>query len=364
MPNSTAENNLNPQQNSTVVGGWSVAVSRALDALGYHGDELLKRAGIDLSEKFNVDARFSANHTRVLWQLALEETGQENIGLQVAQFVCPTTFHALGFSLWASNSLYDALQRMVRFEILLNSGCHLQISIQDDTTMESSDQREKSQINNNLCFIMDIKQQNGEALVTAQGVDYFLGAIVKMFRDMSSPSFAPIEVHLTRPTPRNIKLWQDYFQCPVYFNTLQNQLIFPIKSLKNSLPTGNAILAEQNDKLVESYLSRLEMQDICGQVRSSLIELMPLGITTLEGIAEALSMPPRTLQYKLNQQGTSLQKLRDSIREELARQYLQYSRQPFTQIAYSLGFSDPAHFNRAFKRWTGETPTFYRRRTY
>lgn len=46
MPNSTAENNLNPQQNSTVVGGWSVAVSRALDALGYHGGKLLKGAGI------------------------------------------------------------------------------------------------------------------------------------------------------------------------------------------------------------------------------------------------------------------------------------------------------------------------------
>ncbi|HBR98499.1 MAG TPA: AraC family transcriptional regulator [Gammaproteobacteria bacterium] len=336
-----------PQGTSTVVGGWAVAVGRALNALGCDGEALLKAAGVTVAEKLNTDARFSADHTRRLWQLALVDTGEEAIGLKVARFVCPTTFHALGFSLWASHSLYDALARMVRFDVLLNDGCELSLDHGDA-----------------VGFSMDIKQQDGVDLVAPEGVDYFLGAVVKMFREMSASDFAPVRVTLTRDSPANPHRWHAFFGCPVCFAAGRNQLWFDAHTLTQTLPTGNRDLAEQNDKLVEDYLTKMQLQDICGQVRRCLIELMPLGMTTLDDVCEALDMPPRTLQYKLRQQGTTLQQLRDKTREALARQYLQYSRQPFTQIAYSLGFSDPAHFNRAFKRWTGETPTAFRQRLW
>ena len=335
------------KSSSTVVGGWSVAVGRALDSLGYNGNQLLQDAGVDLSQKRDTDARFSSDHTRSLWALALAETGQEDIGLQVARYVCPTTFHALGFSLWASNSLLDALQRMVRFEVLLNDGCRLSLS-QSGT--------------DSLAFSMKIKSSDQQPLVVAEGVDYFLGAIVKMFRDMSDQRFSPRSVRFSRVAPANPELWKNYFQCPVSFGEPDNSLELDTAQLNEHLPTGNSLLAEQNDKLVEDYLQRLQMADLTGQVRNTLIDLMPLGLTTLEAVATELNIVPRTLQYKLSQSGTTIQKLRDQIREELARNYLQHSRQSITQIAYSLGFSDPAHLNRAFKRWTGETPTAFRAR--
>ncbi len=336
-----------PKLTSTVVGGWAVAVSRALDALGCDGDALLNNSGIHQDHKLDVDARFNAAQTRQLWQQAKQETGLEDIGLQVAQFVCPTTFHALGFSLWASHSLFDALQRMVRFEVLLNDGCHLHL--------EDTDQH--------YTFTMAVKQQGSTDLVTPEGVDYFLGAVIKMFRDMSAIQLSPVRLSLKRSAPQQPQLWERYFNCPIEFSADHNQLLFDQQQLRQTLATGNAELAAQNDKLVENYLSKMERQDLLSQVRRALIELMPLGTTTLDGISDALEIPARTLKYKLNQQGTTLQEFRDQIREELARQYLEHSRQPFTQIAYSLGFSDPAHFNRAFKRWTQETPTAYRQRT-
>ncbi|BBB27161.1 AraC family transcriptional regulator [Amphritea japonica] len=335
------------KSSSTVVGGWSVAVGRALDSLGYNGNQLLQDAGVDLSQKRDTDIRFSSDHTRSLWALALVETGQEDIGLQVARYVCPTTFHALGFSLWASNSLLDALQRMVRFEVLLNDGCSLSLSQSGPDS---------------LAFSMDIKESDHQPLVVAEGIDYFLGAIVKMFRDMSDQSFSPLSVKFSRIAPANPELWENYFQCPVSFGESSNTLELSAAQLNEQLPTGNSLLAEQNDKLVEDYLQRLQMADLTGQVRNTLIDLMPLGLTTLDAVATELNIVPRTLQYKLTQSGTTIQKLRDQIREELARKYLQHSRQNITQIAYSLGFSDPAHLNRAFKRWTGETPTAFRAR--
>ncbi|WP_299204176.1 AraC family transcriptional regulator [uncultured Amphritea sp.] len=338
---------INSKQSSTVVGGWSVAVGRALDSLGYNGDELLRAAGVELSQKGYTDVRFSADHTRSLWTLALAETGQEDIGLQVGRYVCPTTFHALGFSLWASNSLLDALKRMVRFEVLLNDGCNLSLDKTDPLSFH---------------FTMKVLQSENRPLVAAEGVDYFLSAVVKMFRDMSDQRFAPLAVSFTRETPVNPALWETYFQCPISFGASENSLRLSADDLNKELPTGNTLLAEQNDKLVEDYLQRLQMADLCGRVRIALIDLMPLGLTTLEAVATELNMVPRTLQYKLSQSGATIQTLRDQIREELARKYLRYSRQNITQIAYSLGFSDPAHLNRAFKRWTGETPTAFRTR--
>lgn len=341
---------LHPQQVSTVVGGWAVAVGRALDALGCDGDDLLQQAGVDLTQKLNTEARFDANNTRRLWQLALQDTRHEDIGLKVAQYVCPTTFHALGFSLWASASLMDALARMMRFDVLLNSGCTLALDV-DET-------------NHHVIFTMQVKQVDDVELVAQQGVDYFLGAVVKMFRDMSGQQLTPVAVNLRHTEPAQPQLWQQYFACPVSFAQSHNQLVFNQADLSAALPTGNALLATENDKLVENYLQRLQLEDICARVRNLLIELMPMGLMTLEDIASELSMEPRTLQYQLQQQGTSMQALRDQIREQLARQYLQHSRKPITEIAYSLGFSAPAHFNRACKRWTGLSPSALRQQAF
>ncbi|WP_432473973.1 AraC family transcriptional regulator [Amphritea sp. HPY] len=348
MIESDKQSCITSKQSSSVVGGWSVAVGRALNALGYNGDQLLKAAGVDLSQKNDADVRFSSDHTRKLWAIALAETGQENIGLQVAGYVCPTTFHALGFSLWASNSLHAALDRMVRFEVLLNDGCRLSLQPAEQPV--------------GYRFTMQVKQSENTPLVAKEGVDYFLGAVVKMFREMSDQSFAPLSVSFTRETPHQPQLWQDYFNCPVNFGASDNSLILDADQLDQILPTGNRLLAEQNDQLVEEYLQRFQMNDLCSQVRNALINLMPLGLTTLDDVADELGMVARTLQYQLTLNGTTLQKIRDQIREELARQYLQYSRQSITEIAYSLGFSDPAHLNRAFKRWAGESPTLFRRR--
>jgi len=73
-------------------------------------------------------------------------------------------------------------------------------------------------------------------------------------------------------------------------------------------------------------------------------------------------MPDWTLRRKLKEEGTSFQALLDNMRKELALGYMRDTQMNFGEIAYVLGFSTPGAFQRAFKRWTGETPGDYRRR--
>lgn len=72
-------------------------------------------------------------------------------------------------------------------------------------------------------------------------------------------------------------------------------------------------------------------------------------------------MSVRSLQRKLQQSGTSFRQLLDQTREELARQYICDRGADLTEIAFLLGFSEHSAFSRAFKRWTGQTPSDMRR---
>jgi len=86
------------------------------------------------------------------------------------------------------------------------------------------------------------------------------------------------------------------------------------------------------------------------------------GNASLERIADALSMSGRTLQRKLREHKTSHQELLDQMRKDLAMRYLEEPEMAICEVAYLLGFSESSALHRAFKRWTGQTPSEFRRR--
>lgn len=333
-------------QTSSVVAGWLAAVTRTLEALGLDADALLAEAGADPAAKYAQEARFSSALTRRFWPLAVARTGHADIGLHAARFVCPTTFHALGFSLWASSTLLEALERMVRFAALLNDGADLTLEAEGDA----------------FRFRMLVQEIDGQPQIAPEGVDYFLGAVSKLLRDMRGPAFAPRAVSLMRAAPADPGPWREHFAAPVQFAAADNSLLLDGAELQRPLPTGNPELARQNDRLVAEYLARHQLLNPALQVRARLLELLPGGAPSLEAVAAELGCSPRTLQYRLARQGTSFSEILDEVRATLARRYVQQSQQPFSALAYALGFSEPSHFNRAFKRWTGETPSRFRSR--
>lgn len=330
--------------NSSVVKGWAVAASHALDAIGLNGDELLKKSGVDLSQDYACDPRYSSVQTRCFWTLALKETQREDIGLHVAQFVSPITFHALGFSMWASATLYDALNRMVIFDTLLNDGCSLTFDKDEEFVI----------------FKLSVHEDDDGALVSAQGVDYFLAAVVKFLTDMQNSVFSPTAVSLQRSAPKEATPWFKAFNCTVNFNCTDNHIVFELASLNKLLPTGNIALATENDKLVSQYIQQHQFKNTIRKVEATLIELMPSGIVGINDVAKAMGLNTRSLQYKLVQLDTSFTQVLNTVRQSSAKRYLQSSDKSVNEIAYLLGFSEPSHFNRAFKRWYQQTPSDFR----
>ena len=92
------------------------------------------------------------------------------------------------------------------------------------------------------------------------------------------------------------------------------------------------------------------------RVRSSLFELLPSGLSSIDDVAKNLAVSKRTLQRYLSDEKTSFQQELNKTRESLARHYLTHSTYSGAQISFLLGFEDPNSFFRAFRSWTGETP--------
>jgi len=97
-------------------------------------------------------------------------------------------------------------------------------------------------------------------------------------------------------------------------------------------------------------------------VRAALPELLARG-ASLDDVARSLGLSDRTLQRRLEGEGTSFLEVQDSVRESCARQLLRDPALSLVDVAERLGFSDLATFSRAFKRWTGQPPGMFRRRS-
>ena len=78
-------------------------------------------------------------------------------------------------------------------------------------------------------------------------------------------------------------------------------------------------------------------------------------------IASLLNMSPRNMHGKLEQRDTSYQEILDDLRSQLAIQYIEQDSMSISQITYQLGFTDTSNFSRAFRRWTGHSPSEYRK---
>lgn len=82
-----------------------------------------------------------------------------------------------------------------------------------------------------------------------------------------------------------------------------------------------------------------------------------------EDVAKTLNLSVRTLHRQLKEEGASLQGLKDDVRRREAEHLLLRSAKPIKQIAAAVGFRDEKNFARAFKQWSGQSPSEYRRQT-
>lgn len=171
----------------------------------------------------------------------------------------------------------------------------------------------------------------------------------------------PLRVELRRPVPvAGDGPYLEYFGCQVLFGRQSLSLCFDLATMRQPLSGASRELAQYNDQIVMSYLQKLDRDDIVTRVRARIVAGLSGGSFHRAAVTASLHMSAGTLQVKLARSGLSFQQMLDDTRHDLALGYVEQSRLSITEIAFMPGFSDLSNFIRAFKRWTGQSPTEFR----
>jgi len=169
-----------------------------------------------------------------------------------------------------------------------------------------------------------------------------------------------LRVTFKHPAPKSVSIARGMFKCPVSYGQARNALYFDARLLE--LPTSIKDLSLA--PIVRSYLEKAQRHDEfeIGELTSHVIgKLLVTGRCTREVVADCLRLHPRTLQRRLGAAGTSFSELFDEQRHRLAMDLVSRQSMPLAQVASTLGFSDQSSFNQAFRRWTGASPTWFRK---
>jgi AraC-like DNA-binding protein len=164
-------------------------------------------------------------------------------------------------------------------------------------------------------------------------------------------------IHFTHPAPAYRAEYDRVFQLPVVFESDKNALLTDEAWLTHRNPHASRYVFGILSAHAEELLQALEQsKTMRGRVESLLMPMLHTGEASVDMIASKLGLSRQTLFRKLKAEGVTFEKVLDELRHKLALHYLSGKKVSVNETAYLVGFSDPAAFSRAFKRWTGSYP--------
>lgn len=331
---------------ATTFGGWAAAIAMALEHLGIPPEPVFTRSHLSMKHAVDPATRTSVVNMSRLMRLASDEADIPGFGLLVGSFMRPTSWHALGFSIWASCNLQQGFDRLVRYGRIFTTCGKMHYQEDDERFYFHA-----------TCY------PEYASILQPEEYDALLASITLTCRHLQPNNFELQHVELPHAAPADLQCFERMFKCPITFNAQQASLIMSPHLIKLPLLTSNPELARSNDHICEEYLARIDKEDVIAQVRYRMIEELPQGEPHIDQIANILHLSTRSLQRKLSEKGTNFKHILDGIRHELALEYLKQPHLSISEISYRLGFSHISNFSRAFKRWTGAGPTEYREKT-
>jgi AraC-like DNA-binding protein len=321
---------------------WVRSIVDMLAAEGLDVAALLAAAGIDPAALAAPGTRVATEQLSRLWELAVARSGNPAIGLAQHDVVRPASFDVVGYAMMSCADLRTAFERLIRYMLILS----------DSFTMTLAKERSGYRISFELF--------SGSRPAPRARIEYIIVTLLGFCRWISGRDAYPLAIELPYPAPADLAPYGVALRCPVSFDAATASLLFAQSDMTAPLPASNPKLAELHERYAGDYLRRFDHAQISQRAREVIIRRLPDGEPRRNEVAGELRTSERTLQRRLEEEGTSFLQLLDDTRRELAEQYLGRLHLSLAQAAYLLGFSDQTSFFRACKRWFAQSPGQYR----
>jgi AraC-like DNA-binding protein len=321
--------------------GVSKEIGPILQALGVDPDPVIRVAGLDPSlfdDSTNV-IPFAALGR--LYTQCVVRTGCAHFGLLVGRRASILSLGLVGRLMRHSTTMGDAVRALVSNLSTQDRAVVPSLTISDGTVL------------------LTYATYQAESTSAEQILDAAVGVTVNIVRTLCGSDWRPSEVLLPRAAPADQAPYRHHFRAPVRFNQESATIVFPALDLDLPIAGADPMLrAMLEEKIQQSKGAQgCEFSD---DIRRLLRTRLTSNRCSADDIAELLVMHRRTLSRHLKSSGKGYRAITNEIRFEIARQLLQDTHVPLGQIAAALGYSEASAFTRAFRRWSGRTPTAWR----
>ena len=314
--------------------------------MGADCDQLLADADLNPNELTDDDNRIDLTYLMRLGRGAIRQTGRPDIGLQLGAHSHISSLGYVGLAAMTAKTLGDALNILVRYEHL-NSQCYRGTSqLVEEGGHMALTFYSIAPYNAYTCFVVD-------------GV---LGAWAKLTHLLTGVTGLVRKVDIEFDAPSYGDDYQAAFGCEVRFGAPRNAVVMNAADMAIPLPDSSPQL---HDKLIQHCDERLNQIALADSYRNKVLKVLGTMLhgqtPSIDEVALKLGMPSWTLRRKLKEEDSAYQSLVDEMRRDVAMSYMKNTDLSFGEISYLLGFSTPGAFQRAFKRWSGQTPGEFRK---
>jgi AraC-like DNA-binding protein len=310
--------------------------------LGLDEDRVLRRAGVAGDLLAREEAAIDAGELCRLLRAFDEEASDPAVAIRIAEALSFEMFDPPVFAAMCSDDLGTALERVSRYKRLC---APLALHVEAGAAATR------------VTIEWIAPPHEPPALLYALELTYF----VRLARLGTRTGVRPREVTCPHPL-EPAGAYAAYFGVPVR-RAREATLVFDAADAAAPFLTANAGMWAFFEPELRRRLTELDAAaPMVERTRSALLELLPSGRVSVHAVARKLGTSARTLQRRLQDEGTAFQRVLDDTRGDLARHYLGATGMTSAEISFLLGFEDPNSFVRAFRDWTGLPPEQFRTR--
>lgn len=312
-----------------------------LEELGVRASAVLRRAG--LSQGFVEQPRvlLDTEEFFALWSAVGEVSRNPAVGLQLGTETKTERFHPIGLAALSSENFGAAIGQMARYK---------QLTCPEEIFQEMDEDE----------WSIQFRWLLAEGIEPPALVECCFAWVLSIGRHGTGTRLSPLRVEFIQPRP-HVKTIERHFGCPVVCGASRNAIIFRASDAQRRFVTRNAellgMLAPQFERELKQENSD---ENFVEGVRVAVQQKLTGRRPSIDDVAEALHVSSRTLQRRLQDAGSSFQRVLEEARHHLARHYLNNSALELNEAAYLLGYEDGNSFVRAFRTWEGVPPAQWR----
>lgn len=318
----------------------SVALRPATDFLRRIGapvDDLLERAHIHPWVARNGEALVPVPALNRFLDEAAHVEAIGDLGVQVGLEASISKLGPLGRAVTCAPTLHEALQAAYRILPRHSSGERAWCTVEG----------EEAHLHHRWCVGPDRAYSHAAAIV------FFLH--LDLLRSAAGPGFRPLRVDLQAEPSAAYRRPEALGDTPIRFGREMTTITVPTRLLSLAMPRPAAATSPAD------WREDGPATDFAGSMQQVVAGLLPAGHPDLPLVARIVGLSVRTAQRRLARAGTTYARLVAAARFDLAQRMFADPRRKIIEVALDLGYSDAAHFTRAFRRWTSTTPRAFRR---